>query len=600
MMQMSAPATAHTDPVVDLTGMTEREIEDEISRRLALGRERLSGRLITPHQPEGVRFLIKRELSLVKASILSDEMGLGKTVQMITTCLADDRATAPTLIVCDLSLVRQWESEIKNYAPSMPAHVFTKPQMVALGKDFIQSIGNRFVITTYGALNRNPVLLGEEAVRFHRIILDEAHKIKNQRSQVHRNACQLRGMIRHCITGTPITKNRNDMTSLLKWCGLFTADGLSASSDEVRSSSKKYVLRRTFADLTQHNQRLALPPLTIRTHDVELSDSEKDLYNRLIQYGQFAIRARDNAVDADEIRSINNHIFKILLRLQQCVVDSKIISKETIEDVDSMQSIFDTENPLNTSEIPEDSCAICLDTLSAESACRTQCRHCFCMTCMQRVFNMTRDLCSCPICRAIVIPGTIQVPQDRMESPALEVQASSKMEKLRAILSGDIRREKVIIFTHWKAEMEIIQRMCQSLDLVSDTIHGGVDMESRNAIVQRFQDELSTLQIVICQIQTAACGLNLTAARHVIFTSLDWTPATHMQALARAHRIGQTQTVTVHYIVATGTVDQHVINKQYFKLAEASNILDDQRIMRKIGNIVDKKTNLFNILEPLR
>jgi SNF2 family DNA or RNA helicase len=73
-----------------------------------------------------------------------------------------------------------------------------------------------------------------------------------------------------------------------------------------------------------------------------------------------------------------------------------------------------------------------------------------------------------------------------------------------------------------------------------------------------------------------------------------------MQALARAHRIGQTNTVTVHYIVAEGTIDQHVINKQYFKLQEASVVLDDQRIMRKIGDIVDKKTTMFNFLEPLQ
>jgi len=584
------------DLTADIADLTPPQVEEEVSRRLSIARSRLNGRLIVPHQRDGVQFLIRRELSMVKGSILADEMGLGKTVQMITTCLSDTSIN-PTLIVCDLSLVKQWEAEIRQYAPSMRCYVFSKKEFAALGATFIQSMSNCFIITTYGSLLNNGALIGADAVHFHRIIIDEAHKIKNRRSKIHQLCCQLKSDIRHAITGTPITKNRNDLVSLLVWTRLFFDVPHNNTTDSLRDSTRRYVLRRTFADLEEINRRLQLPELIIKNHSVTLSSEEKKLYNRLIQHGRFAMEARNNAIDSDEVRQINNHIFKILLRLQQCVVDHRIITRQALEDMHD--NIFDTEAHFAAEIVPtDDCCSICMDDLSTDTCCQTECGHFFCQQCLRRVFEASHNsYARCPLCRAHLIPGTIRTlyTNDIGISQSTE---SSKMTKMREVLSTEIGHDKGIIFCHWKAEMEQIMKLCDEIGLKHSSIDGRMDMTQRNMVVRKFQDT-DEIRVIICQIQTASCGLNLTRAKHVFFPSLDWTPAVHMQALARAHRIGQTAQVTVHYIIAEGTVDQHVINKQHLKLREASDVLDDERIMKKIGDIVEKRTLLFNILELL-
>ena len=162
-----------------LTAIMTTTKEQTVNRLLSQARELLNGRLIAPHQTDGCRWMIGRELSSIKGGILADEMGLGKTVQTITTILADDSATEPSLIVCDKSLVNQWYDQIKEFAPTLRPVKLTKQSMVALGVDGLRILGGKaVVITTYGALNRNQPV---REIQWRRLVVDEAHKIKNQR-----------------------------------------------------------------------------------------------------------------------------------------------------------------------------------------------------------------------------------------------------------------------------------------------------------------------------------------------------------------------------------------------------------------------------------
>jgi SNF2 family DNA or RNA helicase len=545
---------------------------------------------------DGVRWLIKRELDPTHpGGILADEMGLGKTVQLITLMLSDQDATRPSLVVCDKSLVNQWLSEIEKYAGNtLQAKSLDKNSMFLLGVSFIQNMGGQTVIvTTYGQLNRNHVAFD---VRWRRVILDEAHKIKNMRSMVHQNCCRLKSDVNWSVSGTPITKNRNDMVALLRFCRVFQGTGATITQEDLRDSSTQFVLRRTFADLTEHNQRLALPPLQVRTHLVDLNGDEKKLYNDLIKYGQFAVAARDAAIDGDDRREMSNFILKILLRLQQSVVSPLVINKEAR--LDAENALFSQDDGFAPDAIPQDQCAVCLEELTEETSCRTECNHFYCKPCITRLWNYTRDsIVGCPQCRRAIVPGTLQLPQGSQPVAEPGQDKSSKIRQLESILR-EIGREKTLIFTHWKTEMGLIEDVCAELGVITGTIHGSLSIEERSAVIDAFTE--GETQVVICQIACGACGLNLTAAKHVIFPSLDWSPSQHLQALARAHRIGQVHTVTVHYLVARGTIDEHVLSKCNFKLNEASTILQDERIMQKMGgDILQNRSDMFDILRLL-
>ncbi|TSK67224.1 DNA annealing helicase and endonuclease ZRANB3 [Bagarius yarrelli] len=85
-------------------------------------------------------------------------------------------------------------------------------------------------------------------------------------------------------------------------------------------------------------------------------------------------------------------------------------------------------------------------------------------------------------------------------------------------------------------------------------IDGSVPSAERIQLVHRFQNDPET-RVAILSIQAAGQGLTLTAASHVVFAELYWNPGHVKQAEDRAHRIGQTSSVHVHYLIAKGTFD---------------------------------------------
>ena len=75
--------------------------------------------------------------------------------------------------------------------------------------------------------------------------------------------------------------------------------------------------------------------------------------------------------------------------------------------------------------------------------------------------------------------------------------------------------------------------------------------------MDRFQND-DSVRVLIGQIHAAGVGINLTAARQVVFNDLDWVPANHWQAEDRTQRIGQTGTVNVTYLIARDSLEEFV------------------------------------------
>ncbi len=97
------------------------------------------------------------------------------------------------------------------------------------------------------------------------------------------------------------------------------------------------------------------------------------------------------------------------------------------------------------------------------------------------------------------------------------------------------------------------------------TISGENDAKERMLAVDRFQCD-QTVRLAVCNIVAGGVGITLTAATHVIFQDLDWVPANHLQAEDRAYRMGQTERVTVEYMLADGTLDVFIADLLETKL----------------------------------
>ena len=156
-------------------------------------------RLISPYQHEGLKWLVRRECDAVRSGgFLCDEMGLGKTVQLIATLLVNPKPR--TLIIVPKSIVGQWCAELARFAPNLTVCSFDG------AKRALPTTLPEVVVAPYSIMPQrtgSPIcpLVG---VEWDRVILDEAHEIRNRKSKVH-IACQsLRAPIRWVVTGTPV------------------------------------------------------------------------------------------------------------------------------------------------------------------------------------------------------------------------------------------------------------------------------------------------------------------------------------------------------------------------------------------------------------
>ncbi|WPH00748.1 Hypothetical protein R9X50_00357800 [Acrodontium crateriforme] len=207
---------------------------------------------LLPHQVDGVSWMIDKEIGVRKkkgvlpnGGILADDMGLGKTVQSVALILTNSRPGPDakpehpkqvfpgsevgkgTLVVAPLALIKQWEDEIKTKVTKSHALrvlVHHGPSRTKLGAELKKY---DVVITTYQTLtsehagsnmtSATGARVGCFGVYWYRVILDEAHSIKNRNAKSTLACCALNSWYRWCLTGTPMQNNLDELQSLIKF-----------------------------------------------------------------------------------------------------------------------------------------------------------------------------------------------------------------------------------------------------------------------------------------------------------------------------------------------------------------------------------------------
>ncbi|MFD9534374.1 DEAD/DEAH box helicase [Streptomyces sp. NPDC060010] len=129
----------------------------------------------------------------------------------------------------------------------------------------------------------------------------------------------------------------------------------------------------------------------------------------------------------------------------------------------------------------------------------------------------------------------------------------------------------VLIFTQYVTMARIIERHLANRGIAHQLLHGGTPVARREELVDRFQ--AGEVPVFLLSLKAAGTGLNLTRAGHVIHFDRWWNPAVEEQATDRAYRIGQTQPVQVHRIIAEGTVEDRIAEMLEAKRALADAVL---------------------------
>jgi SNF2 family DNA or RNA helicase len=540
------------------------------------------------HQREGLNFMLHREIhgDSVKGGIIADEPGLGKTLQTIA-CIASNPGNAPTLIVAPKTLLEMWKNEIKRFYPGVACSIFSKKDFDKINSADLSRLGHSIIVTSYGTIRNNITV---NLTEFHRIVLDEAHAIKNPYSKITNTCYRLRSTHKWVLTGTPVTKDASDFRSLLRFIGedVATLSMRHLTSEVLQDLRSKYVLRRTFDELGARCERLRLPPLEIINHEVELSQDEKNVYNNLVKFGRYSARVADQmALDGEDRREAVNNIFEILLRMNQTIFSPKLI-EEKIRELKDTFFVID----MGLIRDPDEICSICLDEEIPE-ICKTACGHVFCKSCLATAMHYKKK---CPMCRSTIENGSVSVLKcdDQGLDDDVEFGESTKVRKVKEIVSNS--GEKTLVFCHWHREMDLVLDAVSGLNVPVMKIDGKTPGPERQAVCDAFNAHEGQVVLVL-QINCACTGLNLQGATSVIFTSFDWQATNETQAIARAHRIGQTNRVTVHRITAKNSIDHYVSNTQQRKLGIASHILGDDKIQGKLGRV--QMNNIFQLFSTI-
>jgi len=153
-----------------------------------------------------------------------------------------------------------------------------------------------------------------------------------------------------------------------------------------------------------------------------------------------------------------------------------------------------------------------------------------------------------------------RLPQERNRS-LMQLYESTGICKIDGILEylTDLRenRLKFLVFAHHQKVLNGIGEGLQKLQVPYIRIDGKTSPEKRQEYVNRFQND-PNCQVAIISITAGGTGLTLTAASTVVFAELYWTPGTLIQAEDRVHRIGQLNSVNIHYILGKNTLDDEL------------------------------------------
>ena len=210
-----------------------------------------SGQL-RPYQERGLSWLsFLGELGL--GGILADDMGLGKTIQLLSLISAQDPGSGPTLLVCPMSLVGNWQREAARFTPDLRVHVHHGADRLD-GESLASALaGADLVITTYGVATRDRAALSQ--LTWARVVCDEAQNIKNHATKQARAVRGLPAAARIALTGTPVENRLSELWSIME----FTNPGLLGPAEKFREKYAIPIERHGSPDAARTLVRLTQP-----------------------------------------------------------------------------------------------------------------------------------------------------------------------------------------------------------------------------------------------------------------------------------------------------------------------------------------------------
>ncbi|KAB5522783.1 hypothetical protein PHYPO_G00163400 [Pangasianodon hypophthalmus] len=435
--------------------------------------------------------------------ILADEMGLGKTLQTIALLgyLKHYRnIPGPHMVLVPKSTLHNWMNEFKRWVPSLRAVclIGDKDARAAFIRDVMMPGEWDVCVTSYEMVIREKSVFKKFNWRY--LVIDEAHRIKNEKSKLSEIVREFKTTNRLLLTGTPLQNNLHELWSLLNF---LLPDVFNSASD--------------FDSWFDTNNCLGDQKLVERLHAV----LRPFLLRRIKREVEKSLPPKKEV--------------KIYLGLSKMQREWGVYTRILMKDIDILNSAgkMDKMRLLN-------------------------------------ILMQLRKCCNHPYLFDGAEPGPPYTTDTHL------VTNSGKMLAL----------DKLLPKLHEQASqmtrvLDILEDYCMWRGYEYCRLDGNTPHEDRQQAIEMYNASDSTKFIFMLSTRAGGLGINLATADVVILYDSDWNPQVDLQAMDRAHRIGQKKPVRVFRLITENTVEERIVERAEMKLRLDSIVIQQGRLIEQ-------------------
>merc|ERR1711871_1920319 len=496
------------------------------------------------HQIHGISWMVSM-FEKGMSMILGDQMGLGKTIQsigFITYLKYTRKQTGPYLVVMPLSVLSNWMAEFEKFSPQLKVIRFHGPknERNRIKSEEINDLDNFDVLlTTYEMLVSESSFFKRRFV-WASVIVDEGHRLKNEKSQLSDKLKSVPAICRVILTGTPLQNNLRELWALLHFLqpDIFTAataEKFEEGFDLAKGKIDQSILRKARQLLSifmlrrlKENIDIKLPSKKEVTILVPLTSTQKEWYKRLLC-----------GLDEGTIET---------------VMSAKTDNISSSTSTDSLAAENDESGNPNKKQ------RVSSDTDLTKAVASSTSENKMGDSDWRKLMNLLLQLRK--VCNYVML---MQDAQEELNDAIIEGSGKLKMlDRMLPRLKADGNR--VLIFSQFTSMLNILEEYCDSRNHTYVRLDGETNRVQRRLDVRRYNAPNSPIFVFLISTRAGGLGLNLATSDTVILYDSDWNPQVDLQAMERSHRIGQTKAVRVYRLICSGSVEERMINRAGKKL----------------------------------
>ncbi|KKA03156.1 hypothetical protein D499_0C00390 [Hanseniaspora uvarum DSM 2768] len=452
------------------------------------------------YQIKGLNWMVQLHKTNL-SGILADEMGLGKTLQSVSflgylrECEDID---GPFLVIAPKSTLQNWQREFEKWTPQVKTHILQgeKSYRYKFIHDVLYNCKFDVLITSFEILMKEKNALKRFLWRY--IVIDEAHRIKNEESLFSKTIRSFHSLNRLLVTGTPLQNNLHELWALLNFIlpdifensEVFDEQFNQQSTEDDQQDTKEdnevvkqlhsilspFLLRRIKSDV----EKALLPKIESNVY-VGMTDMQKKWYKLLLTKDIDALNTNGNSKES------KTRLLNIVMQLKKCC---------------NHPYLFDGAEP-------------------------------------GPPFTLDQHL----------------------------IDNSAKMIVLDKLLELKKKQgSRVLIFSQMSRQLDILEDFCFLKDYNYCRIDGQTTHEDRIQSIDDYNAPDSDKFIFLLTTRAGGLGINLVTADTVVIYDSDWNPQADLQAMDRAHRIGQKKQVYVYRLITENAIEEKIIERAKQKL----------------------------------